>query len=59
MIKPSAIVIGVGAECGLGAALYRRFAQEGYHVLVAGRTAAKINKVPKRSFPRLAALNPS
>ena len=23
----------------------RRFAQEGYHVLVAGRTAAKINKV--------------
>jgi len=27
MIKPSAIVIGVGAECGLGAALCRRFAQ--------------------------------
>ena len=45
MIKPSAIVIGVGAECGLGAALCRRFALGGYHVLVAGRTAAKINKV--------------
>ena len=43
MIKPSAIVIG--AERGLGAALCRRFAQGGYHVLVAGRTAAKINKV--------------
>jgi len=27
MIKPSAIAIGVGAECGLGAALCRRFAQ--------------------------------
>jgi NAD(P)-dependent dehydrogenase (short-subunit alcohol dehydrogenase family) len=37
MIKPSAIVIGVGAECGLGAALCRRFALGGYYVLVAGR----------------------
>ena len=27
MIKPSAIAIGVGAECGLGAALCRRFDQ--------------------------------
>ena len=45
MSKPSAVVVGVGAERGLGAALCRRFAQEGYHVLVAGRTAAKINKV--------------
>ena len=45
MIKPSAIVIGVGAECGLGAALCRRFAQGGYHVLVAGRTAAKIETI--------------
>ena len=45
MSKPSAVVVGVGAERGLGAALCRRFALEGYHVLVAGRTAAKINKV--------------
>ena len=45
MTKPSAIVVGVGAERGLGAALCRRFAQGGYHVLVAGRTAAKIDKV--------------
>lgn len=41
----TAIVCGVGAEQGLGAALCRRFAAEGYHVLVAGRTPAKIEKV--------------
>jgi NAD(P)-dependent dehydrogenase (short-subunit alcohol dehydrogenase family) len=45
MSKPSAVVVGVGAERGLGAALCRRFAHGGYHVFVAGRTAAKINKV--------------
>lgn len=43
--KPSAIVVGVGAEQGLGAALCRRFATEGYHVFVAGRTSAKISQV--------------
>jgi NAD(P)-dependent dehydrogenase (short-subunit alcohol dehydrogenase family) len=43
--KPTAVVIGVGAERGLGAALCRRFASEGYHVLVAGRTASKIEPV--------------
>ena len=43
--KPKAVVIGVGAERGIGAPLSRRFAKEGYHVLVAGRTAAKIDKV--------------
>jgi len=40
-----AVVIGVGAEEGLGAALCRRFAAEGHHVLVAGPTTAKIEKV--------------
>jgi NAD(P)-dependent dehydrogenase (short-subunit alcohol dehydrogenase family) len=40
-----AIVVGVGAERGLGAALCKRFAAEGYHVLVAGRTPAKIEAV--------------
>ena len=45
MNKPSAVVVGVGAERGLGAALCRRFAEGGYHVLVAGRTAAKIGRV--------------
>src|SRR5258708_16792936 len=43
--KTKAVVIGVGAERGVGGALSRRFAKEGYHVLVAGRTAAKIGKV--------------
>ena len=45
MAKKKAVVLGVGAERGLGAAASRRFAKEGYHVLVAGRTAAKIDKV--------------
>ncbi len=45
MSKPTAVVVGVGAERGLGAALCRRFAEGGYHVLVAGRTPDKINKV--------------
>ncbi|MBI2741157.1 MAG: SDR family NAD(P)-dependent oxidoreductase [Rhodospirillales bacterium] len=44
-IKKKAVVLGVGAEKGLGAAASRRFAKEGYHVLVVGRTAAKIEKV--------------
>src|ERR1700760_19822 len=45
MSRPSAVVVGVGAEQGLGAALCRRFAAEGYHVLVAGRTLGKIAQV--------------
>lgn len=40
-----AVVIGVGAERGLGAALCRRFAAAGCHVLVAGRTPTKIEQV--------------
>mgnify|MGYP003578706062 CR=1 FL=1 len=43
--KRKAIVLGVGAESGLGAAASRRFAKEGYHVLVAGRTTGKVEKV--------------
>lgn len=42
MNKPSAVVIGVGSERGVGGAVCRRFAREGYHVLIAGRSAAKI-----------------
>ena len=45
MDRPVAVVVGVGAERGLGAALCRRFAAGGHHVLVAGRTAAKIEQV--------------
>lgn len=40
--KGSALVIGVGAYKGLGAAIARRFAQEGHPVLIVGRTEAKL-----------------
>jgi NAD(P)-dependent dehydrogenase (short-subunit alcohol dehydrogenase family) len=45
MSKPTAIVIGVGAEAGLGAALSRRFSSEGHHVYVVGRTLSRISRV--------------
>ena len=43
--KPKAVVLGVGALRGIGGAASRRFAKEGYHVLVAGRTPQKIETV--------------
>jgi len=45
MSKPTAVVVGVGAEQGLGAALCRRSAPEGYHVFVAVRSAEKVERV--------------
>jgi NAD(P)-dependent dehydrogenase (short-subunit alcohol dehydrogenase family) len=45
MGKPTALVVGVGAERGIGAAVCRRFATEGHHVLVVGRTTSKIERV--------------
>lgn len=45
MGQATAVVVGVGAERGLGAALARRFARAGCHVLVAGRTPAKLARV--------------
>jgi NAD(P)-dependent dehydrogenase (short-subunit alcohol dehydrogenase family) len=47
MAKSTALVVGVGAERGLGAALCRKFAGGGYHVIAAGRTPAKIEQVAK------------
>jgi NAD(P)-dependent dehydrogenase (short-subunit alcohol dehydrogenase family) len=41
----SAIVIGVGARAGLGAALCRRFAGEGLQVFAAARTKEKLERV--------------
>ena len=38
----SVIVIGAGASNGVGGALTRKFAAEGHHVVVAGRTEAKV-----------------
>ncbi|MGD2139462.1 MAG: SDR family NAD(P)-dependent oxidoreductase [Burkholderiales bacterium] len=41
----TALVVGVGASLGLGAASARRFAREGLHVVVAGRTEQKAQQV--------------
>ncbi|WP_395698616.1 SDR family NAD(P)-dependent oxidoreductase [Methylocella sp.] len=43
MAKPSAVVFGVGVQKGLGAASARRFAAEGYHVHVVGRSQDKLD----------------
>jgi NAD(P)-dependent dehydrogenase (short-subunit alcohol dehydrogenase family) len=40
-----AIVVGVGAEAGLGATLCRRLAEQSRHVFAAGRNAARIDAV--------------
>jgi NAD(P)-dependent dehydrogenase (short-subunit alcohol dehydrogenase family) len=40
-----AVVFGVGSRTGLGAALARRFAREGLHVIVAGRTPERLRAV--------------
>jgi len=45
MSLPKAVVVGVGSEDGLGAALSRCYAAHDHHVLVAGRTLAKVEKV--------------
>jgi NAD(P)-dependent dehydrogenase (short-subunit alcohol dehydrogenase family) len=42
---PKAVVVGVGAEDGLGAALSRCYATNGRHVLVAGRSLEKVEQV--------------
>jgi NAD(P)-dependent dehydrogenase (short-subunit alcohol dehydrogenase family) len=44
-LQGTAIVVGVGSQHGLGAALARRFAAEGQRVIVSGRTEAKIAQV--------------
>ena len=44
----TAIVIGVGPERGLGGQLCHRFAAEGLHVVVAGRTREKLDAIVQR-----------
>ena len=41
----TAVIIGVGASAGLGAAVARRFAREGLQVVVAGRSEDKLAKI--------------
>ncbi len=43
--RKTALVVGVGARQGLGAASARRFAREGLHVVVVGRTQGKLDEV--------------
>ena len=45
--KGSAVVLGVGPEQGLGATLAKRFAAEGLHVFIAGRSESKLEKVTR------------
>ncbi|MHB8886890.1 MAG: SDR family NAD(P)-dependent oxidoreductase [Methylovirgula sp.] len=43
--KPQALIVGVGEERGLGAALCRRFAREGHHVIAVGRTQERLARL--------------
>jgi NAD(P)-dependent dehydrogenase (short-subunit alcohol dehydrogenase family) len=43
--KRAALVLGVGPQNGLGAALSKRFGAEGLHVFIAGRTLTKLQAV--------------
>jgi len=43
----TAIVLGVGESQGLGAALCRRFAREGLHVFLGGRTQSRLEAVAR------------
>ncbi|HZR80438.1 MAG TPA: SDR family NAD(P)-dependent oxidoreductase [Candidatus Binatia bacterium] len=43
MTTQSAIVAGVGPPRGLGAAVARRFAREGFRIVILGRTAEKLD----------------
>lgn len=45
MGQPTAIVFGAGSVRGIGGAVSKRFAREGYHVIVTGRTPAKIETI--------------
>lgn len=45
MAKGTALVVGVGAQAGLGAALARRFSKEGFRVIVAGRTNDRLEAI--------------
>ena len=47
MSERSAIVVGVGASRGLGAAIARRFAREGFRITVMGRSGEKLGATLK------------
>jgi len=41
-MSETVIVLGAGASQGIGGALGRKFAEQGHHVIMTGRTAAKV-----------------
>ena len=41
-----AVIMGVGAEQGLGAQLAKRFASEGLHVFIASRNQSRLEMIP-------------
>jgi short-subunit dehydrogenase len=45
--SPVAWIAGVGASAGLGAALARRFAAEGFVVALTGRTQSQLDPVAR------------
>jgi NAD(P)-dependent dehydrogenase (short-subunit alcohol dehydrogenase family) len=57
MTTETAVVVGVGAEQGLGAALCRRFAAAVHYVLVAGRTL-QIHRQHRSAWPHEIDLRP-
>jgi len=42
-VSGTVLIMGVGAAAGVGAAVARKFAGAGYHVVIAGRTVEKLN----------------
>jgi NAD(P)-dependent dehydrogenase (short-subunit alcohol dehydrogenase family) len=46
--KGAAVVVGVGSETGLGAALARRFAREGLRLTIVGRTLQRLRAVAEQ-----------
>jgi len=47
MSNKSAVIVGVGASRGLGAAVARRFAREGFRLVLLGRNGDKLNPTVK------------
>ncbi|WP_081073287.1 SDR family NAD(P)-dependent oxidoreductase [Burkholderia multivorans] len=45
MKKSTAVILGVGSIAGLGAALCRRIASEGYHIFAVGRSPHRLQRV--------------
>ena len=53
-MSDSVLILGAGLPDGVGGALAHRFAREGLHVLVTGRTLEKIEQISmpsSRSWP--------